>query len=1514
MLCTIKGRLIGCILIFCIHTNMMAQQSLNVVKTFEAQKPDLSEVDVISSSRSAQEVRRTTQYVDGFGRPSQVITRQVSPSQTDLVEWHTYDTWGREVQKQLPFVDLTTDGNYKTNASQQQLAFNQQLFPGENNFYYSQVDLENSPANRVLKSYPAGNSWVGSSRGTQVQLLVNTGTDNVKIWNISNTVQGSVPSYAGTYTGGLLFKAITTNEQGKQAIEYKDRDGHIVLKKVQLTAATDNGSGSDHAGWLCTYYVYDDYGNLRFILSPKAVTLIDGSWSVSQTIADELCIRYEYDSRNHMVIKKTPGSGEQWFVYDQRSRMVMSQDANQRNSHKWQYYQYDNLDRTIATGLITDPTYYANLLYHINNAANSISYPNLSTAVDVVVLCETYYDDYSWISGSGYNLNFDQSDYISQYFYTSGAAAFPYPDMTNYNDYSCRGQVTGSKTKIFGSNAMPYVYSASYYDNKGRVIQTQSTNLTGQTDITTIQYSWAGVPLRKLEKQVKGGVNAQTHRVLTKMNYDHAGRLLNITKTINSVIGGNPLNSPEKTIASYTYDELGQVTTKSLGTHPSLGTPLETLGFTYNVQGWMTGINKDYTQAGNTAHVFGMELAYDKTNSVTGTASYLRSYFNGNVAGVTWKSKGDGIPRKYDLNYDAADRLTNAMYNQNTSGSTWNSTDMNYSVYGAGSSDPGFPDGTITYDANGNIVTMSQRGFKLGNPTASIDCLNYEYENSGVSNRLKYVNDNCSDPGSMLGDFKQPAVNKSAANWKDYDYDGNGNIKADYNRNITSITYNEILNLPLIINISGKGTIIYYYDAVGNKLQKSVQENNVVVRYNGIDYTTNILTITSYYGSFVYQSKTYTNPALTALNRTESLLYIETEEGRARIAVPQYGAQFYAFDYYVRDHQGNVRVTLTDEAQQDTYPAATLESGGIASEQTYYNIVNDASHVIDVSTLAWYPYASGNSYQNNNGVPAPPDPTVNRGSTSTKLYKLNGATGDRFGLGISMKVMAGDVINIFGKSVWHDNGATTNNTTYVLNDVINAFLNAFAGTNSVTNGSKGTATGGALQGNSNTTGPLSTIFTSTPTPGGQTPKGYINWILFDEQFKPVAGGNGYDPVNGTADVVKPHSITGINIAKSGYLYIYCSNESNQDVYFDNLQVVHNRGQLIEEKHYYPAGLTMFAISNRASGKLQTNFGYQGKDLQSGEFYDGSGLEEYDFAARYYDPQIGRWWVPDPAEQFASPYMAMGNHWVNFRDPNGKWFGLDDIIVSAIGFVFGYVSYGITQGDWGGKALLTGLASAAIAEVGYLTLGGGLAATGQGVTAATGQAGTMAAAKSFGGAFALSDLFSVASHYDQLKNSSDWGALGLISGYSFTAALSAGFNSDYTATKIDNFFGVDRVNQNIKSLLFDRGAAAAGWGGFFSGIGNRLLDSYDPVNNKWNATWGILGRALYIDYLGSYIGKSIESSMFVDNSSMQFKPEIWELGSNSKIKNWVYSQIPAGVNGLFTAGYRLLWERVIFHGK
>nr|WP_255578674.1 RHS repeat-associated core domain-containing protein [Chitinophaga sp. sic0106] len=144
--------------------------------------------------------------------------------------------------------------------------------------------------------------------------------------------------------------------------------------------------------------------------------------------------------------------------------------------------------------------------------------------------------------------------------------------------------------------------------------------------------------------------------------------------------------------------------------------------------------------------------------------------------------------------------------------------------------------------------------------------------------------------------------------------------------------------------------------------------------------------------------------------------------------------------------------------------------------------------------------------------------------------------------------------------------------------------------------------------------------------------------------------------------------------KSGFLYIYTSNETNQDVYFDNLVVTHNGGPVLEEAHYYPFGLTMAGISSNAlkgSNYPENRKKYNGNELQSKEFSDGSGLELFDFNARTFDPQIGRFlqidpWIEEGSQEMLTPYQFAYNNPIRYNDPNGKCPACIFLALPAIG--------------------------------------------------------------------------------------------------------------------------------------------------------------------------------------------------------------------------------------------------------
>ena len=497
---------------------------------------------------------------------------------------------------------------------------------------------------------------------------------------------------------GQLSVIKTTDEDLNVSYTFTDEMGHVVLTRQMKGSETHD-----------TYYVYDDKGNLCFVLQPMYQ---------SSANLDQYAFQYKYDGRNRCIWKKLPGAGYVEMVYDNADRLVFSQDGNQRalSTGNWMYYKYDGLNRLTEQGTCT----------------------NKVTTSGTNVLVQHFYDSYAFRSQAGFNNS-------------------NFPDDASGNG---KGALTASVATVLGSSNK--IYTAYYYDIKGRVAKTVQSNLLGGYDVTATVYTFTDKPATVTHTHTASGKPTRTE--MYTYSYNHADRLLKVEHTL----GGTKI-----TLADYAYDNLGRLQSKSLH-----GSATNKLTYAYNVRGWLTGIS---------GTKFTQNLYYNTGN---GTARY-----NGSISSMTWKAGNESTVRGYKFTYDGLDRLLNATYGE-TAGINAN-TDR-------------FSENVTAYDKNGNIKTLQRYGQTAASGYGLIDNLTFTL----AGNLLNRVDD-AAAASAYGGGFEFKDGVKQA---NEYPYDSNGNLTKDLNKGISTITYN-VLNLPNMVTFSDGSTIAYTYGADGTKLK-----------------------------------------------------------------------------------------------------------------------------------------------------------------------------------------------------------------------------------------------------------------------------------------------------------------------------------------------------------------------------------------------------------------------------------------------------------------------------------------------------------------------------------------------------------------------------------------------------------------------------------------------------------------------------------------------------------------------
>ncbi|PZX48945.1 DUF6443 domain-containing protein [Algoriphagus chordae] len=664
----------------------LAQTTENFVKTYKA-RTATTLVTTVTGGTSSDSYKNFT-YLDGLGRPKQTVGKASTISGKDLITPIEYDDFGRQEKEYLPYYETggIQDGRFRGSAITDHAGRTSTIYGSS--YGYTQMDFEPSPLNRVDKQAAPGSAWyLGSGKEVKFERRPNTSADEVKIWTLDSN---GLPVTSSSYPANELWVEITKDEDDIQTVQFTDKLGRVILKKTEgcVTPVSDG-----HSGWLSTYYVYDDLGQLRVVLPPLAIDLfeVNDVWSMSSDteLAYEQYFVYTYDGRGRMSKKKVPGKGVEYILYDPQDRPVGIQDSVMRISNKWLYTRYDALGRVLSTGLVTKTGQNLDALQVALNTAGSNNASLVNGTVtngwpneEGELLTVNYYDSYAALTGYSYQVN----------------TGFDAQASTRIH-----GLQTGMKVKNLETGE--YYTSAMFYDNKGQVIQSISEHQLGGEIRTSTKYNFEGQPTLTLTSSTNTGVDDIKRTYV----YNVIGQLAYIEHTVDGTT---------RRIVQNTYNDLGQLEVKSF---PKIASGNQT--YTYNIRGWLKTLGS------------GLPNGYTQTNYYQESGATNPRY-NGNISRISWGGKagsgGTFKTRTYNYTYDNANRLKAATYSA-SSESNW------------------FTMNGITYDANGNIYSMIRRNQRASGSYNVVDDLEYEY--GRFSNRLSQVKDNNLSTGYTAKDF-----------------------------------------------------------------------------------------------------------------------------------------------------------------------------------------------------------------------------------------------------------------------------------------------------------------------------------------------------------------------------------------------------------------------------------------------------------------------------------------------------------------------------------------------------------------------------------------------------------------------------------------------------------------------------------------------------------------------------------------------------------------------------------------
>jgi RHS repeat-associated protein len=619
--------------------------------------------------------------------------------------------------------------------------------------------------------------------------------------------------------------------------------------------------GAKGVSYSVNYYeyslnVYNKTGQLTRVVQPKGYennTVIKGLPTHMASATTSFITTYKYNALGQLIETTSPDEGTSKFAYRRDGNIRYSQSALQAPAYIVSYTEYDNYARPIESGILN----FADWNEAVTNVDNAL------------------------LSGTKTEQTFTIYDYETNY---AGVPAPPSLPL-GYTQNNLAGNVVTS----WNSQSQSW-YS---YDIYGR-LEWMVQNISG-LGVKTIHYVYDA---KGQVSQVDYQRNTGSERFIHKFSYNNInGRLEGVETSTNSTTWTKHadyeyyLDGKLKRVVlaegiqgtDYVYTLGGML--KSIN-HPSLlaskdpgkdglaGTPNasvspDVFGITLDYY------NGDYTRAGT----------YITTSSSVGTTN--PDNYDGNIKAIRWANSSNQMDGPVSSN-GANTKAYLYKYNTNKWLQDSYFTDVNLTTQQPITpTNNNWREGGLTYDANGNIKTLTRTNAS----GVANDILIYDYKVG--KNQL----DRVADTGTTTPSASSNLENQSPGN---YEYNDIGqltdnvleNLKYIYNtRGLTKEVRNKITNNPIVK---------FYYNERGVRIKKEFFGNTGGTTLQSADYyvldaSGNVISI---------YSKNISNPII---KQKELPIY-----GNGRIGVFYKGgnpSQDYA-NYEITDHLGNVRAVI----------------------------------------------------------------------------------------------------------------------------------------------------------------------------------------------------------------------------------------------------------------------------------------------------------------------------------------------------------------------------------------------------------------------------------------------------------------------------------------------------------------------------------------------------------------------------------------------------------------------------